>query len=239
MVRPVDKKDHYIKRCVAVPGDTLEIKDRQIYINGEPGVNPSQMQFLNKIDKRPPGGMPKVKLEKWGIGDTKSDIAGTYGYYITDIQREKLKSVGVELSYHKVPNDGTKLFPYDPVITKGWTVDNYGPIWIPKAGTTIELTKETLPFYRRIIGVYENNELQVKGGQIIINGSPATSYTFKQDYYWAMGDNRHNSEDSRMWGFVPHDHIVGKPLFIWFSTKNARLFDGIRFKRMFKSANVD
>ena len=239
VVRPVDKKDHYIKRCVAVPGDTLEIKDRQIYINGEPGVNPSQMQFLNKIDKRPPGGMPKVKLEKWGIGDTKSDIAGTYGYYITDIQREKLKSVGVELSYHKVPNDGTKLFPYDPVITKGWTVDNYGPIWIPKAGTTIELTKETLPFYRRIIGVYENNELQVKGGQIIINGSPATSYTFKQDYYWAMGDNRHNSEDSRMWGFVPHDHIVGKPLFIWFSTKNARLFDGIRFKRMFKSANVD
>ena len=240
VVRPIDKKDHYIKRCVAIPGDTLRIVNRQIFINGEPGVNPSQMQFLNKIEKLPPGGMPRKKLEEWGVGDTRDDIEGNYGFYITNEQRDKINNIqGVELKYHQSPLDGVKLFPHDPEITRGWSVDNYGPVWIPKAGATVKLTKANLPYYKRIIGVYESNKLEVKGNQIIINDSVADSYTFKQDYYWAMGDNRHNSEDSRMWGFVPHDHIVGKPLFIWFSTKNARIFDGIRFKRMFKSANVD
>jgi signal peptidase I len=240
VVRPLDKKDHYIKRCVAVPGDKLEIKNRQIYINGEPGVNPSQMQFLNKVEKEPQVQLQGDKLKEWGIGDTQSDFAGNYGFYITEDQREKLKSIeGLNVSYHQSPIDGSKLFPHDAKITKGWSVDNYGPVWIPKAGETIDLTVENLPFYRRIIDVYEDNELLVKGNQISINGQPADTYTFKQDYYWAMGDNRHNSEDSRMWGYVPHDHIVGKPLFIWFSTRNARLFDGIRFNRLFKSANVD
>jgi len=200
---------------------------------------PSQMQFLNKVDKKPPGGFSK-EIKNWGIGDTKSDLAGSYGFYLTEEQREKLQAIdGASLSYHKSPIDGPKLFPHDAKITKGWSVDNYGPVWIPKAGATVKLSKSNIAFYRRIIDVYEHNDLVEKNGQFIINGEATDSYTFKQDYYWAMGDNRHNSEDSRMWGPVPHDHIVGKPLFIWFSTRNARIFDGIRFNRMFKSANVE
>ena len=245
VVRPIDKKDHYIKRCVAVPGDTLRIVNRQIYINGEKGINPKEMQFLNRVTI-PPNSVNMNKLKDWGIGDTDSDIVGSsgqlYGFHLTEQQREKMLAMdeNIKLDYHTQSSEPIKLFPHDPNITKGWSVDNYGPIWIPKAGVTVNLTLDNLALYRRVISVYEQNELELKNGQILINGSPADSYTFKQDYFWAMGDNRHNSEDSRMWGFVPHDHIVGKPLFIWFSLKNSRFsFKNLRFNRMFKSANVD
>jgi signal peptidase I len=118
-----------------------------------------------------------------------------------------------------------------------WNADNFGTLFIPKAGATIALTKENMQIYRRTISVYEENKLEEKGGKIYINGVESTSYTFKLDYYWMMGDNRHNSEDSRVWGFVPETHVVGKPLFIWFSTKNANIANGIRWSRIFTTAN--
>ena len=239
VVRPIDKKDHYIKRCVAMPGDTIRIVNRQIFLNGKPAENPREMQFLNHL-KPPSTGINPAKLKEWGVGDTYSDYSAISksSYHITEQQKEKLTSIGIESEYYAPPIEPIKLFPHDPQITKGWTVDNYGPIWIPKKGATTPLSLSNLSVYRRVIEVYENNQLEVKQGQIYINGEQTDSYTFQQNYYWAMGDNRHNSEDSRMWGFVPMDHIVGKPICIWFSTRNARLGDGIRFDRIFKSANV-
>lgn len=111
------------------------------------------------------------------------------------------------------------------------------PIWIPKKGETVNINESNISLYRRVIGVYENNDLKIDNGKIYINGNETDKYTFKQDYYWAMGDNRHNSEDSRFWGFVPEDHIVGKPLFIWFSTKEGSMKNGINWDRIFRSAD--
>jgi len=168
----------------------------------------------------------------------------TMGYgvlFLDNEQVEKLKSMDPGVVITPIPQkpDPEKLFPFDTIIGKNWSVDNYGPIWIPKAGATTNLTVSNLPFYSRIIEVYENNKLEVKGQDIYINGQKANTYTFKQDYYWAMGDNRHNSEDSRAWGYVPHDHIVGKPLFIWFSTKEGNFRNGINWDRIFRSASKD
>ena len=131
--------------------------------------------------------------------------------------------------------DPYNLFPYDKQKYPNWTVDNYGPLYIPKKGATIPLDPAGLAPYRRIIEVYENNTLEFRDGQAYLNGQPADSYTFQQDYYWMMGDNRHNSEDSRVWGYVPADHVVGKPLFIWFSTNGG--LGGIRWNRLFTTAN--
>ncbi len=122
-------------------------------------------------------------------------------------------------------------------MSKNWTVDDFGPIWIPKKGETVTLTKENIEQFRRVISVFEENDLVEKNGKFIINGQETSTYTFQLDYYWMMGDNRHNSEDSRVWGFVPETHIVGKPLFIWFSTKEGNMFNGINWSRIFSSAN--
>ncbi len=244
VVRPIDKKDHYIKRCVALPGDSIQIINRQVYVNGEIAKNPKEMQFGYFI--RPPkSGISSAFLKKWKIADTYADVRqdrrGQAIYFLDSIQVSELKSLGdgIEVLPISHSSQGNQLFPHDQENYPSWTVDDYGPVWIPKKGATIKLDKTNLSMFRRVIDVYENNNLQVKGNKIIINGEESNSYTFKQDYYWAMGDNRHNSEDSRAWGYVPFDHIVGKPLFIWFSTKNASLKDGIRFNRMFKSADVD
>ena len=243
VIRPIDKKDHYIKRCVAVAGDTLQIIDRQVYINGEPSENPKNLQYA--YASRGIGNISQKKLEELNVAQTKTSYEGSQrnpsALYINKEQHDALLSLSdkVQLQIHKPAASSSQTFPHDPKNFPNWSIDNYGPIWIPKAGATVDINLQNLALYRRIIDVYEYNDLEVKAGQIYINGEPATQYTFKQDYYWAMGDNRHNSEDSRAWGFVPHDHIVGKPLFIWFSTKNARLFDGIRFNRMFKSASCD
>ncbi|MCB9310638.1 MAG: signal peptidase I [Lewinellaceae bacterium] len=245
VVRPVDKKDHYIKRCVASPGDSLKIIDAQLYINGVPAKNPEHMQFKYQVTIPSGVTLNKKKLDDWGIdeGDVSYESsqmpAGMMMLFLDQSQVKKLLSIDPGIKVDRVPNfpSPSMMFPFDASINKDWTVDDYGPIWIPKQGVTIKLDKSSLPFYRRIINVYEGNNLEVKGDDIYINGEKTDSYTFKQDYFWAMGDNRHNSEDSRSWGYVPMDHIVGKPLFIFFSTKEGSIRKGINWDRIFTSAN--
>jgi len=260
ITRPIDKRDHYIKRCVAVAGDLLQIKDGQIYINGEAAENPENIQFQYNVSGIGQN-VSRKQLEKLNIAQTVTSYRGSASdptqLSLNQTQYEGLKALSDKITLKRVvnPKNSALLFPNDPKNFPGWSVDDYGPVWIPKAGETIDIDMNNISLYWRIIKVYENNTLLIKNNKIIVNGEAITQYTFKQDYYWAMGDNRHNSEDSRSWGFVPHDHIVGKPLFIWFSLKNSKLFDGyerradgkrgkkieggIRFDRIFKSANVD
>ena len=248
ITRPIDKRDHYIKRCIATPGDTLQIIDREIFINGEKAVKPSGVQYLYEVTSKT--GFNKSKLEDKGINmDYFRQGQNRNIFFLTDEQKEWIQSLSSDISieHHNFEINPTqpganqeakKYFPHDPVHFPGWTVDNYGPIVMPKKGVTVQLTAENIALYERVINVYEHNEsYERRGNQFLVNGKPITEYTFKQDYYWAMGDNRHNSEDSRMWGYVPEDHIVGKPLFIWFSTKKGDFRNGINWKRIFSSAN--
>ena len=237
VARPIDKKDHYIKRCIGLPGDSLQIINRQVYINGEPAKNPTNMQHLTRLT--PPNSVNSKKLDEMGVNLSESYPQQGI-YFLNESQREAIKSWGdgVTVEVLTPPNSNPNhLFPHNPKITQGWTVDNYGPIYIPKKGATVEISKANINFYKRIISNYEGNDLKIEGNKIFINGEEASTYTFKMDYYWMMGDNRHNSEDSRVWGFVPHNHVVGKPLFIWFSTKNGNMFNGINWGRIFSSAN--
>ena len=238
IVRPIDKKDHYIKRCVGLPGDSLSIRGGQLYINGVAAQNPAHRQFLYQVTP----AVNLQKLEEWGVSlsseqDRKNASEGYF--HLDDAQVEKIKSIGPNVTVKRVPQERFPgyVFPNDPKRYGGWTVDDYGPIYIPKKGVTTPLNMDNLPFYKRIITTYEGNQLVVRDGKIFINGQEANSYTFKENYYWMMGDNRHNSEDSRIWGYVPEDHIVGKPLFIWFSTKNGNIREGINWDRIFKSAS--
>jgi signal peptidase I len=241
VVRPLDKKDHYIKRCVAKAGDTLQIINRQVFINGKEAENPEKVQFLYRVSNTG-STINKKRLNSWGIED--ADVWGNpkspSGYFLDNEQVEKMRSLGngIQVIVQGNPREPKKLFPHDPANFPNWSVDNYGPIWIPKAGVTIDINPENIALYKRAISVYEGNDLRVEGDKIFINNQEANKYTFNQDYYWAMGDNRHNSEDSRMWGYVPGDHIVGKPLFIWLSTKNGSIASGIRWNRMFRSADI-
>ena len=229
-IRPIDKKDHYIKRCVGLPGDVLEIKNRTIYINGQAQPMPEKVQFNYQFE----GVVNKQKLLELGINinDGDSDPNNRFHQYaLTQEHVESLKKIGYSPVLIERNDIRENLFPNDTTHFK-WTIDNYGPLTMPKTGETVQLTMANIALYLRVISVYEKNKIEIKGNDILINGSKATSYTFKQGYYWAMGDNRHNSEDSRFWGFVPEDHIVGKPLFIWFSKGDL----GIRWNRIFSSA---
>jgi len=232
-VRPLDKKDHYIKRCVGMPGDSIQVINRQLYINGQPGENPRHMQYLY-IVKSTTTNINLKKLGEWGVNiydpNAKSGLL-----YLDQEQLDKIKAMGPDIEIMPYPTQDNSVFPND---RKDWNFDNYGPVWIPKKGATVNLSLENLSLFDRVISVYEHNILEVKNNQIYINGTQAQTYTFNQNYYWAMGDNRHNSEDSRAWGFVPEDHIVGKPLLIWFSLKNASLKEGINWKRIFRSASA-
>jgi signal peptidase I len=232
VTRPIDKKDHYIKRCIAIGGDSLEIRDRQVYINGVAAENPKNMQFMYQMLS---DGLNWDRVAELGI---KIPQDRRFPYFLSESQLQALRQMDPTIQIQPVDLSqySSGLFPFDDTHFGDWTVDNYGPIYIPKKGATVELKPETIALYRRVIDVYEGNDYKEENGQYIINGVPSTTYTFKQDYFWAMGDNRHNSEDSRAWGFVPHDHIVGKPLFIWFSTKDGNMSNGINWNRIFTSA---
>lgn len=249
ITRPVDKKDHYIKRAVAIPGDKLQVKDGQLYINDAPADNPEHLQFGYYVQIPEGQTINRKKLDELGIdfGDKMANRGEIFNKGNVDVlaldatQVEKLKTLypGVKIDRIKQDPDGDRMFPHDAKNFGNWSVDNYGPLTVPKKGQTVSISPSNIAMYKRIIGVYEHNDLSIKSDGIYINGRKSDSYTFKQDYYWAMGDNRHNSEDSRMWGFVPFDHVVGKPLFIFFSTKEGSMGNGINWDRLFKSANRD
>jgi signal peptidase I len=239
--KPIDKKSNYVKRCVGIPGDSLEIKDGYVYINGERTVLPDRAlpQYMHKVvtDGQQ---LSEASLERYNV--TEGYFAGDfYMLNLTDENAAKLKANPFVKSITKqIAPKGTfepGIFPHNKQYA--WSVDNYGPIYIPKAGKTVELNSKSLPFYKRIIEVYENNNLTTTGDEIFINGKLATTYTFKQDYYWMMGDNRHNSEDARYWGYVPFDHVVGKPVFIWFSwdSNGKGIAEKIRWERVFTTVH--
>jgi signal peptidase I len=232
IVRPIDKKDHYIKRCVALPGDNFEIKDRQIYINGQAAAIPTNVQFHYKVTGN--FNAEQQKALNIHFDDLGPGSSALQQFTLSPEKAAKINAMGGGFKAELVPQDriATNTFPFDTANYK-WSIDNFGPLTIPAAGATVQLTKENLSIYSRIIGTYEGNTLAVRADGIYINDVKSTTYTFKQNYYWMQGDNRHNSEDSRFWGFVPEDHIVGKPLFIWFSKGP----EGIRWNRIFTGAN--
>ena len=242
IARPSDKKDHYVKRCVAIAGDTLEVRDGLVYVNSEQQTVYPGVQFTYRVITNGQRINSKT-LEKLGlnIAETYYDpnLPGYPAVALTTSMLEEMKKIQGVVSIEDnlirdTSYDDYGIFPFSE--NYNWTRDFYGPLWIPEKGTSVELNLENLPLYERIIRDYEHNELIVKpSGEILINGEIADSYTFKQNYYFMMGDNRHNSLDSRYWGFVPEDHIVGTPTLVWLSTnRNGKFPKNIRWNRFFK-----
>ncbi len=244
LIRPVDKRENFIKRCVGIPGDTLTLKEGVLFVNNSIAEIPpfSELPYwvrLNgngffsdafirdelNIDPNDPDQRDLLQYQ---------DSSNLYRITLTPRQVEMVKSFPFVDASSVRPDLNTagfgNTYPYDTTHFK-WSEDNFGPIWVPKKGSTIELNATNRSLYRRIIEVYESNTWEVRDGVVFLNGTPAASYTFKMDYFWMMGDNRHNSQDSRFWGFVPEDHIVGKATLIWFSWQNGPRWDRI-FKRI-------
>jgi len=232
--RPTDRRENYVKRCVGLPGQTLQIKDHIVYLDGKPNKEPDNVQYTYAVKLKQ--YLPDELLKELGISIeqirdltqegsmplTKAAVDGLLKQkdYVESIQPVTTARVG-------------ETYPRNA--HTGWTRDNYGPVWIPKKGESLKLSMDNIAIYERPIKVYEGNDLKVKDGKIFINGKQTDSYTFKLDYYWMMGDNRHNSADSRYWGFVPEDHIVGKPIFIWWSSDPDRGgISGVRWNRLFR-----
>jgi len=239
IARPVDKRENYIKRCVGIPGDELEMEKTQLFINGEPQIEIEGMQHDYIVKTNGTSINPKA-LERLNIAEADRNIFSSEQYVFPLIEENaaKLREFANVIAVEKVVQEPGKwdrnVFPADP--NYPWNVDNFGPLTVPAKGATVDLTVTNLPLYERIIDVYEDNELEVNNDQILINGEPASNYTFQMDYYWMMGDNRHNSADSRYWGFVPEDHVVGEAKFLWLSLNKDRSFPAnIRFKRMFQT----
>lgn len=239
VVHPVDKTDNYIKRCVGIAGDSLQIINGDIYINGVKEQAPKYSGRPYLVRTLPNRYITKESLEDLGIkiidAGEMSDLMpikdSVYNITInmTLDEKDKLMKAGFveKIEPYVIQGSmGTQLFPHDTL--HNWTLDNYGPIWIPKKGASVQLTAENYSIYERAIRVYERNEFYTQNGKFYLNGKEVTSYTFKMDYFWMMGDHRHGSQDSRFWGFVPEDRIVGKAWMIWFSWEN-----GPRWKRLF------
>ena len=263
--RPTDRRENYVKRCIGLPGQTLQIKNKIVYLNGKPNKEPENVQYTYMVkfnnvtaadllgeqydDFRKELGISNEDVQSLSRlhgfdveqGLVLNQAALQYDGYMPLTKRAvaALKQRGIVKAIRPVTDkdiySGSNYPRNSDLGWKVWTRDNYGPVWIPAKGKSIALTLDNLPVYERCIKVYEGNKLEVKQGKIYINDKPATSYTFKLDYYWMQGDNRHNSADSRYWGFVPEDHIVGKPLFVWWSSDpDRRGFGGIRWSRLFK-----
>lgn len=244
VVRPDDKKDHYVKRCVAIAGDSLQIINGKAYINGVPQKNHPGMQSTYTVYTNGTQINSKI-FDNLGlnIGEVYYD-ASLPGYQSLPLNENELATIAklgniveirpnIDVYPPDFPDSQLMIFPFTGDFK--WTRDNFGPLWIPKAGATVELSAENLPLYQRIITSYEKNTLEVKDSVIFINGKEASSYTFKMDYFFMMGDNRHNSLDSRYWGFVPESHVVGTPSVVWFSKDSNKTFPkNIRWKRIFK-----
>lgn len=260
--KPIDKKSNYVKRAVGVPGDSLEVRDGYVYINGKKNDLPdrARIQFSYTIVSKEllvkraqdangnyvfPSDLMNGRYE---ISDIYlSGVKGDNGPYVHTAQAseasiEKLKNnsniISIERTHYDAIENNKAIFGAKP--GRASSVDNFGPIYIPEEGKTVAINPESLPYYKRIIEVYEGYEMgrerdiTVNGNEILMNGEPLTEYTFEQDYYWLMGDNRHNSQDARAWGYVPFNHVVGKPVFVWFS-KDANVpgLAGIRWDRVF------
>ena len=234
--RPADRRENYVKRCVGLPGQTLQIKNHIIYLDGKANKEPENVQYTYyvKLKQR----LTDEQLKELGISYEQLESLNQNGYMpLTKKAVGQLLAMKDQVEYVKPFTEEYVGDLYPLNARYGWTRDNYGPIWIPAKGKSVKLDLHNLPIYERPIRVYEGNDLEVKDGKIFINGKEAKEYTFKMDYYWMQGDNRHNSLDSRYWGFVPEDHIVGKPRFIWLSLdKDRSLFDGkVRWNRLFTS----
>ncbi len=232
--RPTDRRENYVKRCVGLPGQTLQIKNHIVYLDGKPNKEPDNVQYTYYVKLK--RDMPDDLMQELGISVEDMTSLNQAGYMpltnkaVKVLSKRKDIVEDIRLNTNAFEGD---LYPLNAVTH--WTRDNYGPIWIPAKGKTISLDMNNIAIYERPIHVYEGNQLEVKNNQIFINGKLAKSYTFKLDYYWMMGDNRHNSADSRYWGFVPEDHIVGKPIFIWWSSNPDRKgFNKVRWNRLFK-----
>lgn len=293
--KPVDKKTNYVKRCVGIAGDSLEMKDGYFYINGKKNALPyrAKLQFYYTFESKKPisqstypkflldkerTGVYKILTEYWenekvqkaikengnlskiGQDSLYTEVAGgvnpkfaqrlkminvdnKININMTDEEVARLKKYPLTISVTKINHEADNaIFPH--VKELGWSQDNFGPIYIPEAGKTVKLDKSSLPFYEQIIKNYENNDLVVNGDDIFVNGKKVDSYTFKQDYFYLIGDNRHNSLDARYWGYVPFDHVLGKPVLIWFSwDADAASFGekikSIRWNRMFTTVGGD
>ncbi|MUP46117.1 signal peptidase I [Gramella sp. BOM4] len=250
--KPIDKKSNYVKRAVGVPGDSLSVRDGYVYINGKqlelPDRAKPQFSYIGqtKGQRFNPQNLYKLYDITDGFGYLENN-----GFFIQSLSEENYERfknhpnvANIRRYVDSVGVKNSRIFPNDG--KRNWNNSQFGPIYIPEAGKTVKITPESMAFYKEIIETYEgsemgiDNKLSLNGTQVLLNGQPIDSYTFKQNYYWMMGDNRNNSEDSRIWGYVPENHIVGKPVFIWMSwDSNASGFDKVRWERVFTTVKGD